>query len=343
MNLRKIIGLPLLALFLISLLCGAPLPGISAAGPALFLPLVARSQSGPTLGGCPLFPVDNIWNTSIDSLPAAQNSSAYINSIGPNVGLHPDFGSGIWPDPGGFPIGIPYTLIPGSQPKVAITFDYDTESDPGPYPIPPDVLIEGNPNSGDRHILLLDQDNCLLYEVWNARKLDSAGLNWAGGSGAIFDLRSNLLRPDTWTSADAAGLPVLPGLVRYDEVASGEIRHALRFTIQETRKAYVWPARHYASDLTGPQYPPMGQRFRLKAGFNLSSFSPPARIILTAMQKYGLILADNGSNWYISGVPDERWDNDILRELGRVHGSDFEAVDATVLMISPDSGQALQP
>jgi hypothetical protein len=219
-------------------------------------------------------------------------------------------------------------------------FDYEDESDPGPYPIPPDAPIEGGSDcDGDRHILIVDRDNCRLYEIYSAYP-ETDG-SWSAGSGAIFDLTSNLLRPDTWTSADAAGLPILPGLVRYEEVASGEIKHAIRFTAPETRRAYVWPARHYASSRTDTRYPPMGQRFRLKSPFNDSGFSPEVRVILDALKRYGMILADNGGSWFISGVPDERWDNDVLREIRQVHGSDFEAVDVSSLMVDPDSGQAL--
>lgn len=297
------------------------------------------SQSPPQIAGCPVLPADNIWNTPIDSLPVAANSAAYIAAIGPNTGLHPDFGSGAW---NGGPIGIPYMDVPGTQPGVSITFDYADESDPGPYPIPTDVPIEGGPNSdGDRHILVLERDNCILYEVFDATPLNDG--SWHGGSGAIFDLNSNALRPAGWTSADAAGLPILPGLVRYDEVASGEIQHALRFTAPQTRREYVWPARHFASSLTGAQYPPMGQRFRLKANFDISGFSPEVQVILQALKKYGLILADNGSAWFISGAPDERWDNDVLRQLRQVHGENFEAVDVSSLMVDPDSGQARVP
>jgi hypothetical protein len=224
---------------------------------------------------------------------------------------------------------------------VSVTFGYDDESDPGPYPIPPDVPIEGGPSSnGDRHVLVLDRGHCILYEMYDAWPQPDG--SWEAGSGAVFDLNAYDLRPAGWTSADAAGLPILPGLVRYDEVASGEIRHAIRFTAPQTRRAYVWPARHYASSLTGLQYPPMGQRFRLKTGFDMSGFSPEVQVILQAMKTYGIILADNGSSWFISGAPDERWDNDVLHELGQVHGSDFEAVDVSSLMIDPNSGQARQ-
>jgi len=297
------------------------------------------AQSGPMLGDCPVLPADSIWNTAVDTLPVDVNSSAYINTIGASRTLHPDFGAGLWD---GGPIGIPYNVVPGSQPKVAVSFDYADESDPGPYPIPSNPAIEGgNDSTGDRHILVVDRDNCVLYETWSTYPDGHGG--WTAGSGAMFNLVSNDLRPDGWTSADAAGLPILPGLVRYDEVAAGEVKHAIRFTVPKTRKAYVWPARHYASSLTGSNYPPMGQRFRLKASFDLSSFSGEMQVILRAMKKYGLILADNGSAWYISGAPDERWNNDVLvSEFGLIKGSDFEAVDVSGLMIDPDSGEARQ-
>jgi hypothetical protein len=280
-----------------------------------------------------------VWNTPIDGLPNDPNSGAYIATIGVDRGVHPDFGSGLWE---GAPIGIPYNIVPGTQPKVKITFDYDDESDPGPYPLPPGAEIEGGYNSdGDRHILVIDEDHCILYETWSTYPQPDG--SWQAGSGAIFDLRSNALRPSGWTSADAAGLPILPGLVRYDEVASGEIRHAIRVTVPKTRKEFIWPARHYASNLTGLNYPPMGQRFRLKADFDISGFSPTVQVILTALKRYGMILADNGSAWFISGVPDSRWNNDVLvGELAQVKGSDFEAVDESSLMIHPDSGQARQ-
>lgn len=284
---------------------------------------------------CAVFPPDNIWNAPIDTMPVDPNSDAYIDTIGASATLHPDFGSGLWE---GGPIGIPYIEVPGSQPKVPVNFLYDDESDSGPYPIPPDAPIEGgSDSSGDRHVLVLDRDNCILYELFNAWPGSSG---WDADSGAIFDLNTHDLRPAGWTSADAAGLPVLPGLIHYDEVASGVIDHAIRFTVPETRRAYVWPARHYASNLTGSQYPPMGQRFRLKSSYDISGFAAEVQTILQAMKTYGLILADNGSAWYISGIPDERWDNDVLRQLKAVPGSAFEAVDVSSLMIDPDSGQA---
>ncbi|MFQ5421495.1 MAG: hypothetical protein ACE5EY_14165, partial [Anaerolineae bacterium] len=268
-------------------------------------PVTSSPTSGSALS-CQLFPADNIWNIRVDNLPLDPNSDAYINTIGAATTLHPDFGSGLWQ---GAPIGIPFVEVPGSQPKVPVAFLYADESDPGPYPIPPNPPIEGGPNgNGDRHILVLDADNCLLYELFDAWPDGSGG--WGAGSGAIFDVNSHVLRPDGWTSADAAGLPILPGLVRYDEVTAGAINHAIRFTAPQTRKAHVWPARHDASSLTGSQYPPMGQRFRLKASFDISSYSPEVQVVLLAMQRYGIILADNGSAWFISGAPDDRWDND---------------------------------
>jgi hypothetical protein len=292
-------------------------------------------QAPPELAGCTVFPADHVWNAPVDTLPLDANSDAYIATIGAGSYVHADFGSGTWE---GAPIGIPYVDVPGSQPEVDVTFYYADESDPGPYPIPTDAPIEGGPGSGgDRHVLVLQRDSCTLYEMFDAHpQVDGS---WQAGSGAVFDLNSNALRPAGWTSADAAGLPILPGLVRYDEVAAGEITHALRFTAPYTRDDYVWPARHEASDLTGTQYPPMGQRFRLKADVDISGFSPEVQVILRAMKKYGIILADNGSAWFISGVPDERWDNGDLHDLHQLHGSDFEAVDESILMIDPNSGQ----
>lgn len=291
---------------------------------------------------CPLFPADNVWNARVDHLPVHPRSAEYIARIGDQKNLHPDFGSGVWPPGSTSPIGIPFVVVPGSQPRVSVSFYYNDESDPGPYPIPPNAPIEGGPDgTGDRHVLVLDRDACRLYELYDARP--QADGSWTAGSGAIFDLSSHALRPDGWTSADAAGLPILPGLIRYDEVAGGAITHALRFTANRTQRAYVWPARHFASTITDPSYPPMGQRFRLKAGYDISGFSPQVRVILQALKAYGLILADNGSDWFISGAPDERWDNDVLRELRQVSGSALEAVDVSSLMLDPDSGQVRPP
>lgn len=331
---------------LVLALCWPGFIGASLAKPMdqtlVYLPLIFKPAAGPSLAGCSVFPTNNIWNTRIDHLPLDANSAAYINTIGADRTFHPDFGSGVWPPGSDSPIGIPYIIVDGNQPGVAVSFDYNDESDPGPYPIPPDAPIEGGPSGdGDRHVLVLDQDNCRLYELFYA--FPQPDSSWAAGSGAIFDLNSNQLRPDTWTSADAAGLPILPGLLRYDEVAAGEIRHAIRFTAPQTQRAYVWPARHYASSLTDSAYPPLGQRFRLKADYDISGFSLEIQVILQAFKTYGIILADNGSAWYLSGAPDERWDNDILRELKQLRGSDFEAVDVSSLQVDPNSGEATQP
>ena len=296
------------------------------------------SAQAPTIGGtCTVFPADNIWNTPVDQLPVAGNSSTYVNTIGAATGVHADFGAGIWD---GGPIGIPFITVLGSQTKYNATFLYADESDPGPYAVPLTAPIEGgSASTGDRHAIAIDTNNCILYELYRAFPQSSS---WQGDSGAIFNLLLNNLRPSGWTSADAAGLPIFPGLFRYDEIAAGEIRHALRFTVPQTRRAFVWPARHYASSLTGTQYPPMGVRFRLRASFDISGFSPTNQIILRALKKYGMILADNGSAWYLSGAPDSRWNDSDLHNLGAVHGSDFEVVDVSGLMISPDSGQARQ-
>lgn len=292
----------------------------------------APSSAAPTYAGCQIFPADNIWNTRIDTLPVHARSAAWVRSIGSTTGLHPDFGGELWDD---LPIGIPPMAAPGSQPAVTTSFDYDDESDPGPYRIPPDAYLEGG---SDQHVVVVDQDRCLLTEMFDSRKISDT--EWEAGSGAIFDLNGHVLRPDGWTSADAAGLPIFPGLTRYDEVLAGEIAHALRFTAVRSQKAYLWPARHFASDITNPDVPPMGARVRLKASVDVSSYSPPVRVILVALQRYGMFLADNGSNWFVSGAPDPRWDDDMLRELGRIKGSDLEFVDESGLMVDPDSGQA---
>lgn len=298
---------------------------------------LAHSQT-PTVGNCTVFPADNIWNTPINQLPVSSNSAAWVNTIGINSPAHPDFGSGLYD---GEPIGIPFVTVPGTQTKYPATFQYASESDPGPYAIPLNAPIEGGSQStGDRHAIAIDTDNCILYELYAAYPQTAS---WQAGSGAIFNLLSDALRPATWTSADAAGLPIFPGLVRYDEIAAGAIRHAIRFTAPQTQEAYVWPARHQASNLTGSQYPPMGARFRLKSSFDISSFSATNQIILLALQTYGMMLADNGSSWYLSGAPDSRWDNDDLHNLDQLTGADFEAVDVSALMVDPNSGQALQP
>lgn len=280
--------------------------------------------AGASLHGNVPFPADNPWNQDISNEPVDPNSNNLIASIGNSVNLHPDFGT-VW---NGAPNGIPYVVVSGTQPRVPMNFIwYDDESDPGPYPVPPDAPIEGGPSStGDRHVLVIDRDNWKLYEMGNAYPVNG-GASWNAGGGAIFDLNSNALRPAGWTSADAAGLPIFPGLVRYDEVfEQGEIKHALRFTAQNTRRAYVYPARHYASNDTNPNRPPMGMRVRLKASFNISTFSPRIQVILRALKKYGMFLADNGSNWYISGAPDPRWSDNELNALKTIAGSNFEVV-----------------
>ncbi len=280
----------------------------------------------PTLEGVPIFPADNPWNTDVSGYPVHARSDAYIGSIGLDGHLHPDFGTE-WE---GAPIGIPYVVVDGTQPKVPVSFEYADESDPGPYPIPPDAPIEGGPNSdGDRHILVVDRDNLLLYELFSAYP---EGNGWRAGSGAVFDLTSNDLRPEGWTSADAAGLPILPGLVRYDEVAAGEIRHALRFTCSRTQRAYIHPATHWASGSTDADLPPMGLRLRLKADYDITGFPAPVQVILTALKRYGMFVADNGSNWFISGAPDSRWDDEELGALKSVPGSAFEAVETGSLV-----------
>jgi len=300
-------------------------------------PAALAFAQGPAIGTCPVFPANSIWNTRVDQLPVHPSSSTWVNTIGAANGVHADFGAGMW---NGGPIGIPFVSVPGTQTKYPATFLYQSESDTGPYAIPLSAPIEGgSASTGDRHASSIDTENCILYEIYRAFPQASS---WKGDSGAIYNLQSNALRPSTWTSADAAGLPIFAGLVRYDEIASGEIKHAIRFTVPKTQRAYVWPARHYASSLTGAQYPPMGARFRLRGDFNISGYSAVNRIILTAMKRYGIMLADNGSAWYISGAPDPRWNDSDLHALGNVKGTDWQAVDVSPLMIDPNSGQALQ-
>lgn len=282
--------------------------------------------------GCPLFPPDNIWNRDISSLPVHADSKIYLASMGLGGNLHADFGSGLYE---GEPIGIPWTTVAGSQPFVPMTFQYVEESDPGPYPIPTAAPIELA--SSDRHVLVVDQANdCSLYEVFAAYPQSDG--SWRAGSGAHWNLGSNALRPNGWTSADAAGLPILAGLVRYEEVQSGAIHHALRVTAP-TSDTHLWPARHDAGD-NNPALPPVGLRLRLKASVNIAAYPAADQIILTALKHYGMFIADNGASWFITGVPDERWDNDLLGQLRDIHGSDFEAVDESGLMIDPNSGQS---
>jgi hypothetical protein len=301
---------------------------------ALLVLIVLLALSGsaqalrlPSAPRCPVFPASNPWNQRVDRLPVAADSATIIASIGVDDHVHADFGSGLW---NGRPIGIPITVVRGTQRKVPVTFDYADESDRGPYPIRSNVKIEGGRASdGDRHAIIVDRDRCRLYELFAL--YPTAGGGWRAGSGAIWNLRSNRLRPAGWTSADAAGLPIFPGLARYDEVARGRIDHALRFTVRRTRRAYVYPARHFATDATDPALPPMGLRVRLKASFDTRSFPRQAQIVLEALKRYGMIVADNGSDWFITGAPDPRWSNEQLHTLHRVPGSAFEVVDATSL------------
>jgi len=270
-----------------------------------------------TLAGCPMFPADNPWNQDVSALPLAANSAAYIASIGASKGLHPDFGETR-------EYGIPYNIVDSSTKKYSVNFDYADESDSGPYPIPSAPEIE---TGSDQHLLLLQKDECKLYELYAAELNGNQGAGWHAGSGAIFDLRSNALRPAGWTSADAAGLPILPGLVRYDEVNAGAINHAIRFTAPRTQRAYIAPATHYASSSTDSSLPPMGLRVRLKAGYDISKLPTQAKVIATAMKKYGMILADNGSSWFFQGAWSPGWNDDDLNTLKNIPGSAFEAVD----------------
>lgn len=284
------------------------------------------------IGPCPMFPADNFWNAEIGSVPTHPSSTAWRNTIGATTGLKADFGSGLWD---GGPIGIPFNTVAAGQPRVPISFAYDDESDPGPYPVAPTAARE---HGSDHHVLTVDTSTCTLYEMFDAT-LQGNG-TWTAGSGATFDLRSNAQRRAGWTSADAAGLAILPGLVRYDEVAAGRIDHAIRFTAPLTQRRYIWPATHEASSSTDPNRPPMGAWFRLRADFDTSAMAPQARVIAEALKTHGMILADNGSSWYLSGAPDERWDNDALRQLSAIKGSDLTAVDASTLMVDPASGQS---
>lgn len=276
---------------------------------------------GPSIGGCPIFPEDNPWNERIDSAPLRANSAATISTIQSNGGtrLHPDFGEN-------FDYGIPYVIVGADQADVPIVYDaYGDESDPGPFPMPLDAPVEGGSGaSGDRHVIAVDADRCELFELYRAFR---QGSGWRADSGARFDLSSNDLRPLGWTSADAAGLPILPGLVRYEEVASGSIQHAIRVTFSRTQNGYILPATHFASSRSDPNLPPMGLRLRLSSSFDVSTLTGQARVIAVAMQRYGLIVADNGSNWFFQGAPSPNWDDDDLGQLKGISGDWFEVVD----------------
>jgi hypothetical protein len=301
---------------LVLLLCGA-----AAAVPAL-----VSAHPVPGAPRCQIFPANNPWNQRVDRLPVASDSARLIASIGLGKPVHPDFGTVY----DGAPNGIPFVVVGGRTKRVPVHFDYANESDRGPYPIPPRAPIEGGPGaSGDRHVIVVDSASCTDYELFAAYP-HRGGAYWTAGSGAIFDLRSNHLRPAGWTSADAAGLPILAGLARYDEVARGSIDHALRFTAPCTAPRYVYPARHEASTCSGV-YPPMGLRVRLKASVGISGLPYQARVVAQALKTYGMILADNGSPWYISGAPNPRWNDDALHQLGQLTGQDFEVVDTSSL------------
>jgi hypothetical protein len=298
------------------------LVGFAARGRSTLAAWAAGLGESPSLGGHAVFPVDDPWNRDISRLPVDPNSDALIRSIGIDKPLHPDFGTVY----AGAPIGIPYVVVPGPQPRVPVRFEYADESDPGPYPIPPGAPIEGGPKGeGDRHVLVIDRDNWKLYELFSAHPRPDG--SWQAGSGAIFDLKTGAPRPAGWTSADAAGLPIFPGLVRYEEACGQEeIAHALRFTCRRTRRAYIPPARHFASRLGDANLPPMGMRVRLRASFDLDGFPPAVKVILVALKRHGMLLADNGSDWYVSGAPDRRWDDNELHALKRVKGRDLEVV-----------------
>jgi hypothetical protein len=305
---------------------------ILTVGAVTAVPPLVSAHALPGAPRCPMFPADNPWNQRVDGLPVASDSARLIASIGSlDTPVHPDFGT-VWD---GAPNGIPYVVVSNRTRRVPVHFQYADESDRGPYPIPPNAPIEGGRNSnGDRHVIVVDRANCRDYELFAAYP-HRHGAYWTAGSGAIFNLRSDHVRPAGWTSADAAGLPILPGLARYDEVAHGSIDHALRFTAPCTSPRYVYPARHEASTCSG-FYPPMGLRVRLKASVDISHLPYQARVVAEALKRYGLILADNGSPWYISGAPNPRWNNDALHQLDQLTGQDFEVVDTSSL---PHPGQ----
>jgi hypothetical protein len=301
----------------LALLLACALPAATAA--------LAIAHPLPGAPKCPLLPPNNPWNQRVDRLPVSNDSARLIASIGLRAAVHPDFGTVY----NGAPNGIPYAVVSNHTRRVPVSFDYRGESDGRLYPLPANVPIEGGrSSSGDRHVIVVNRDTCIDYELYAA--YPKPGGRWHAGSGAIFNLRSNHLRPPGWTSADAAGLPILPGLARYDEVARGVIDHALRFTAPCTSRAYVYPARHYASTCSG-FYPPMGLRVRLKANVSISGLPYQARVVATALKRYGMMLADNGSPWYVSGAPNRRWNDDALHQLGRLDGRDFEVVDTRSL------------
>jgi len=294
---------------------------------ATMLGAAPGEAAAPPTTTCQVFPAGNIWNTDISTMPVHLRSAQWLASMAASTTkLHPDFGAP--------PYGFPYNIVDNTHPKVSVSFQYAGESDPGPYPVGADTLIE---SGSDRHALIVNRDSCTLYELY---ALTGSGSSWTAGSGAIFPLGSDALRPSGWTSADAAGLPIFPGLVRWDEVQAGAITHAIRFTAQQTDQSFLWPARHQAGTAANPSLPPMGARFRLKASYDISHFSTQTQVILRAMQHYGLILADNGSNWFFSGTQDAAWPDSLLSELKTVPAGQFDAVDESSLMIDPNSATA---
>lgn len=320
---------------------GSPGGGTGGSGGAQNACNGIATGRGASLNGFVPFPADNAWNQDISSAPVDPNSEAIINFIGPTVGLHPDFGSGEY---NGSSIGIPYVVVDSSQSLVNIDFTaYGDESDPGPMPVPASAPIEGypNPGSGDRHVLVIDKSNCFLYELYSSYP-NSDG-SWNAGSAAVWDLQNGEQRPWTWTSADAAGLSIFAGLVRYDEVAAGKIQHAMRFTLPQSQAAMIPPASHWAATSTNSLAAPMGMRLRLKASYDISSFSPSVQVILTALQHYGMIMADNGSAMYLSGAPNDGWNNDDLHNLGQVPASAFEVVQMNPIYTSSNEPQGAAP
>jgi hypothetical protein len=306
----------------------------------LLLPLLLTAGTAaavpPGAPGCPLFPADSVWHADVSALPVHPKSALWLAaSGGAAVKLHPDLG---WAGGTAAPYGIPYTVVDAAHDTVPVTFTYASESDPGPYPLGPDTPIEGgNDALGDRHALMVDRDACVLYETYDTHYSPAGS---TAGSGAIYDLRSNALRPRDWTSADAAGLPILPGLLRLDEVLAGNVDHPIRFTMAKTDRSWVWPARHQAGLPTQGLLAPMGAWFRLKASYDVSGFGADTRVVLAAMKRHGMILADNGSDWFFGGEASTEWPDALIAELKQVPASAFEAVDTTPLMVDPDSGQA---
>jgi hypothetical protein len=316
---------------LVALLTAAPTAASMSARESL--------PRGNTIPGtsCPMFPDDNYWHARVDRLPVHPLSGSWLSHMHSSINLHPDFGPSFGAQD--VPYGIPITVVDGAA-RVPVKFEYADESDPVTYPLGPDTLIEGGDASeGDRHAVVVDAATCTLFETWNTRRVQD---DWTAGSGATWDLRSNALRPRTWTSADAAGLPILPGLLRWDEVSAGRVDHAIRFTTNVTRRAFIWPARHQAGSMDGPAYPPMGARFRLKSWYPIAGRSREAAAVITAMKRYGLVLADNGSPWYFQGAADPGWPENLIAELKGIPASAFEAVDTSGLKVSGNSA-AVRP